>query len=146
MTRRNFILLSILGLIAIFFALIGIPTFNNTIEKILKKDLNFLKIQDGAISKFVKEADESGHWNTLYFDRNKKIIVVLYTIFLNPIIKLPSQYKYTQLREKIVGEFLLSTDFFMNKMDESREIQYFSIYDPYKRPCSNPFSSLYYAA
>lgn len=40
----------------------------------------------------------------------------------------------------LCGRFLLSTDFFMNGADESRPIQYLTLYDPYHSPCFNPLT------
>lgn len=44
----------------------------------------------------------------------------------------------------LANRYLLSTDFFRNKMDENAEVKYLGLYNPYKIPCSNPFSHLYY--
>jgi hypothetical protein len=44
----------------------------------------------------------------------------------------------------ISQQYLLSTDFFRNKMDESKIVKYLGLFDPYLRPCANPFSEIYY--
>ena len=50
----------------------------------------------------------------------------------------------SQLVRTITTLYLLSTDFFQNRMDERKLVRFHSIYDPYKTPCANPFSALYY--
>jgi hypothetical protein len=40
---------------------------------------------------------------------------------------------------RLAHRYLLSTDFFVNKADESRPIGYRSFYDPYVHPCYAPF-------
>ncbi len=51
-------------------------------------------------------------------------------------------------RSKMVADltrrYLLSSDYFINKMDEGRTVQYLGFYNPYRSPCANPFSSLHY--
>ena len=41
-------------------------------------------------------------------------------------------------REKLTSQFLLSTDFFQEGMNEGRSIKYALYYDPYINPCYNP--------
>jgi hypothetical protein len=45
---------------------------------------------------------------------------------------------------QLVSAYLLSSDFFQNKMDETRIVKYVGLYDPYTRPCSHPFSHVHY--
>jgi hypothetical protein len=44
----------------------------------------------------------------------------------------------------LTRKYLLSSDYFMNKMDEHKTVQYLGFYNPYRSPCANPFSSLHY--
>jgi hypothetical protein len=44
----------------------------------------------------------------------------------------------------LTRRYLLSSDYFLNKMDENRTVQYLGMYNPYRSPCANPFSSLHY--
>jgi len=43
--------------------------------------------------------------------------------------------------ERIVSNYLLSSDFFINGADQSRIVRYLGFYDPL-RACSNPFARL----
>jgi hypothetical protein len=45
---------------------------------------------------------------------------------------------------QLLTAYLLSTDFFTNKMDESKTIKYVGLYNPYTRPCAHPFSNNVY--
>ena len=62
----------------------------------------------------------------------------------NGLFTLPYTVNYNAYRNKIVLIFLLSTNFFVNRMDESKPVYFTSVYDPYQIPCSNPFSNLFY--
>ena len=41
--------------------------------------------------------------------------------------------------------YLMSTDFFRNKMDENKTLHYLGLYDPYKMSCSHPFNHVFYS-
>lgn len=41
--------------------------------------------------------------------------------------------------DEMFDVFLLSTDFFPRGADERNEVRYVALYDPYTRPCWNPF-------
>ena len=71
-------------------------------------------------------------------DRNYKFTMKGYSLFG---INSAKSGKVHQL----VTAYLLSSDFFQNKMDEKRTIKYVGLYDPYSRPCSHPFSHIHYA-
>lgn len=47
--------------------------------------------------------------------------------------------KMRRFEDEVVGEFLLSTDFFYRGADETRELRYLGVFDPYERQCMNPF-------
>ena len=144
MNRRKFIGISILSTVGIIVASIAIIyDFETLIFKILKQDLKGLNIDEKYFKKFANDAKASNYWNRILFDKKKKAFVFLF--YFLPKVGLPYEFKYFQLRGRIVGDFLLATDFFVNKMDEKREIKYLGLYDPYLRPCQNPFSSLNYS-
>ncbi len=46
----------------------------------------------------------------------------------------------TEAADWLEQQFLMSSDFFWNGADESRIIGYMGFYDPYERPCANPFA------
>jgi len=143
MNRRKFIGFSILSLVGTIVTSVAVVyNFETLIFKILKQDLKDLNIDEKHFKKFSQETKAANYWTRILFDKKKKAFVFLF--YFLPKIGLPYEFKYYQLRGRIVGGFLLATDFFVNKMDEKREIKYVGLYDPYFRPCQNPFSSLNY--
>lgn len=116
--------------------------FQSLLENILKKDLKGLKVNEKDIESFSKEASLQNPWG---YSNVKIKFIALYDTVDYKYIPLPYKQKYYQYRADIVGRFLLSTNFFTNKMDESKDIIYAGIvYTPYNAPCYNPFSNLYY--
>lgn len=143
-SRRQFIKIFLLTFTAIIAGTLVIFDFNKVVIEMLKQDLSHLKTDPAGFEKFVEEAEESKHWAAKFFDWKKKQFVRFGYIADNLLPSFPYKYKYLQYRSDIVGDFLLSTDFFINKMDATQPVSYIGIYNPYLRPCSNPFSNLYY--
>jgi hypothetical protein len=142
MKRRTFIktgiILAGLGLLS----LLTIPSFKNTVIKMIQKDTAQLKLSQSSIEKFMKDANKEQFW--VKFSRGKKILIVAFTYVGIFKSMLPFYNKYIQYRGQITGHFLLSTDFFMQRMDANQQVQYTQFYNPYKQACYNPFSSNFY--
>jgi hypothetical protein len=142
-SRRRFLYSIAFVVIILLIGVIGLPHLEKVIRKILEKELSFLDLESGAIDRFLEETKKTGYWNRI-FSQQKKYFIIGYYVLSNPLFHLPYQYKYNQQKARIVGDFLLSTSFFYNKMDEKKEVKYNGLYDPYMRPCANPFSDLIY--
>ncbi len=143
--RRKFLKTSLIGLLGVGGAAslgyLAMPGYEKILQTILENDLSKLKVKPGAIEQFVAAAIKE---NTFGHSYAKKEMIRIYNYIANSWLPLPYKYKYDQYRADIVCKFLLSSDFFIHKMDESREISYLRIYNPYKFPCGNPFSNLFY--
>ncbi len=146
MTRRRFII-GLLALAVVFIggAILVIP-FEKVVGKILRTQLSFLKLENAAVDSFTRDMASSGYYEKKSFDWKKQLFVRIYHFFENPLIPIPGRGRYDAYCTFFVNDFLLSTDFFLNKMDESKTVTYIALFEPYKRPCSNPFSNLYYPA
>lgn len=144
MKRRNFIGLLAIGTAGIAAGgYIYFENFDGFAKRIIKKDTASLKIAPEEFDKFFKDAAKTKLWNKMFPSAHKQLLKWHYYIN-NGLFTLPYVANYNAYRSKIVGAFLLSTDFFHNKMDESKSVKYIALYDPYLIPCSNPFSSTFY--
>jgi len=103
-------------------------TFEDSVVNTIKRELSFLDIKEEDVYSFAK--DYAAGRNRTY-----KLIVKGYGMLG---IGVNQSGKIHQM----VSTFLLSSDFFQNHMDEKRPIRYVGLYDPYRRPCAHPFSSL----
>ncbi|MBL6448899.1 hypothetical protein JMN32_21485 [Fulvivirga sp. 29W222] len=143
-SRRKFLWIALLTVIAAVIGTVAILDFNTVVIKMLKHDLAHLKVDETSYETFVREAEQKQHWQGKFFDWKKRQLV-RFSYMVDAILpSFPYKYKYLQYRSDIVGDFLLSTDFFINKMDRDKTVTYIGLYNPYLRPCSNPFSNLYY--
>lgn len=142
MKRRTFIKASIALTGAGLVSYLVIPSFTDTLSKVLKDETARLNIDTNALNQFIKDANREQFW--LKFSRSKKVLIILHTYA--GILKgiLPYRNKYLLYKGQIVGQFLMSTDLLLNKMDTSKQIVYTTFYNPYKQPCYNPFSVNHY--
>jgi len=142
MKRRKFIKVGIalsgIGLLSYLM----LPNFRDAVKRILDDESKNLKIDAGAIAQFIHDASVELFW--LKFSLSKKVLITIHTYggFLKGL--LPYRNKYLLYRSQITGQFLLSTDLFLNKMDQTQPVTYQGFYNPYKQPCYNPFSINYY--
>lgn len=134
MNRRT-----VFKIIGIGGALAGLGAFmasdrilEHAVEKRILDELSFLKLDKDGVRRFVTD----------------------YTKKLKPRKKLALEYysfagissARSRKINRLMNDYLLSTDFFINNMDESRTIKYIALNDPQEKPCINPFTNLYYPA
>ena len=133
MKRRTFVTVATIGtgLIALGSAKFFMTPFEDTAEGLITRELNFLQLDEAGVKRFVK--DYSSLKNRFY-----KIIVKGYSL-------LGMTSTQSGKIHQLVSNYLLSTDFFSNHMDETRVIKYVGLYDPYVRPCAHPFTQRQYA-
>lgn len=142
MKRKTFIKISLSLLFLSFVGYLLGSSFTKTIENIIKKETDKLNINQSDVARFINEAAKEKFF--IKFNRLKKALVMVHFKFRIFSKILPFRNKYVQYKSQFVGHFLLSTDFFRNGMDVEKDIVYMDFYNPYKQPCSNPFSSIYY--
>lgn len=141
MQRRKFVWMTAGGIALSFISLSGLfasRSFKKVVYNILVEDLKGLQVSEASIKQYLEDAEAEYYWG---FTNGKKQFVKAH---YNIPLPLPYSVKYKHFRTIIVGTFLLSTDFFINKMDVTKQINYLAYYNPYKRACYNPFSSMYY--
>src|SRR5687768_12908881 len=130
MKRRKFLTIAGIGatLAAVASGKFLTTSFDRSIEILIREELDFMKLDEEGVKRFAKEYSKTK-------SRNFRFTIRAYN-YLG--ITASRSGKIHQL----ITQYLLSTDFFINKMDESRLIKYVGFYNPYTRPCVHPFSHL----
>ncbi len=132
MKRRKF--LTIAGIGSVIAAVASLKFFTTSFESsaagTIKAQLDFLNLDPEGVERFVKAY-------SLNKDRYYKLTMKGYGLLG---ISASKSGKVHQM----VNTYLLSTDFFTNKMDESGIVRFVALYDPYARPCSHPFNHVQY--
>lgn len=133
MKRRTFLTLAGIGTSLAAFASVRFLTspFENTAADCIRRELSFLKLDEEGLLKFANAYGKDK-------DKKFKLMIKGYSLF-----RIDSEQ--SGKIHNMVSNYLLSTDFFQNGMDETRVIKYVGMYDPYTRPCSHPFSHIHFA-
>lgn len=143
--RRTFLKLAAAGVVlaGAGYSVVKLTSpFEKAIAAVLRKDLEGLKVKEEDIVAFSKMAAEQNPWH--YGNKAQRLISLYSGVNVN-FFPLPYKEQYKEYRTQITGRFLLSTDFFINKMDEQKEISFSGkLWAPYTMPCMNPFSNLFY--
>lgn len=98
---------------------------------LIKKQLNYLKLEENSVEKYVED----------YFKDTNDALTRM---------KWKSMYYFNVTWEEsntlkdLIKYYLLSTDFFINKIDENKTVKYIGLYNPYKSPVPNPFAYTLY--
>lgn len=143
MNRRKFIKLIVAAAIVFALSWPFIMDFNEVVRKILKNDLSKLRVSDEVLDSFIADARAANRWSQ--FSTAKKMLIRANFFFGTRFWNLPYHHKYLHYKNIMMEDFLLSTDFVVNSMDETREIKYMGLFNPYNRYCFNPFSSTFYS-
>ena len=105
-------------------------SFEDSVEMMIRKELDFLTLDEAGVKEFAKQYSYTK-------DKEYKLAIRAYSLIG---IKASQSGKIHQL----VSNYLLSTDFFIHKMDEFRKIEFVALYNPYTHPCAHPFSYIQY--
>lgn len=142
MNRKQFIKTGLALMAAGVAAYFMVPNFTTAVLRMLNNEIQGVDIDPTSTKKFIEDANREQFW--LKFSRSKKILISWHTslAFVSPM--LPYRNKYLLYKSQIAGQFFMSTDLFLNKMDLTKKITYSGFYNPYKQPCYNPFSANHY--
>jgi len=137
MRRRTFLLstaAAICGAIGWDFAT---SADQSAIVKVLHKKLHYLRLDDAGVRRFAADIAGLGIVSSL------RLHVIdaadgLYTRrTLNPDTGLGRALRHGE--DKVVTQYLMSSDFFINGADKNRTVSYLGYYDPLVA-CNNPFA------
>ncbi len=134
MERRKFLLLAGVGTGCLVIPA-AVYFMNGSVHQyaclLIEKQLKYLKLEDGSVEKYVNDYFQNANdailrmkWKTMYY--------------------LNTTWEESNTLKDLIKYYLLSTDFFINKMDESKVVNYLGLYNPYKSPIPNPFAYTLY--
>ncbi len=141
MSRRSFLSLGVLviGLLAISWVWLAFRRnqASDLVVAILRRRVGYLKTPPGCFQEFAESylVDKAKYRELL--DQLAVLAFPLTYVTIYPFLSM--NHGLRRLENTVVSQFLLSTDFFQNGADESRELKYIAYYDPYVAACRHPF-------
>lgn len=107
-----------------------LTSFEDSVANLLFNQLSFLILEKNGVRQFARDYSKQ-------LPASSRLLIKAYGIA-------GIDAGHSLRIHALINTYLLSTDFGMNGMDESKEIKYLGLYNPYLRPCSHPFSHLQY--
>jgi len=98
---------------------------------LIERQLDYLRLENGSVLKYVND----------YFQNSNDAVARLK---FKSMYYLNLSWEKSNVLKELIKYYLLSTDFFINKMDENQEVKYIGLYSPYKSPVPNPFAYTLY--
>jgi len=146
MRRRKFLQLTALGtvVLAVPSAVFATMSLKDAAVGFLINEYDYLSLDKKGVESFVDDffAFDS-YWNT-----SLKYNMVVKTSYATTLkSKHAARFlKDDDMLKKLAESYLLSSDYFINKMNDSKPVKYVALYNPHLRPCANPFSFIHYPA
>lgn len=131
MKRRSFLLLTgvATGMVIIPPSLYFIsPEIKSYAQLLIKKELSYLQLDQKGIDLYIEDYFKNENNNTIS------------TIKWKALYYLNFDSEKSERINDLLKYYLLSTDFFINRMDTKRQVKYIGMFDPYKSPIPNPYS------
>lgn len=109
------------------------------ITAILRKNLGYLNLDEAGLVAFAHDFQTNIDTN----NRKMYLLSLARPIYAtsNLFEMTPMKNEVRKIEERIINQFLMSSDFFWRGADETQTVTYLGYYDPYKNPCANPFAS-----
>ena len=137
MNRRQLVIGSIAGAVAVLGARFGLASPEDAIIRVLHKRLDYLKLDADGVRRFAADAQQKNtisHFRLVVID----FVGPLYTdTNVSPDGRFGSALRHGE--DHVVTQFLISSDFFINGADTSRIVKYRGWFDPLVA-CGNPFA------
>jgi hypothetical protein len=137
MKRRNFLYLSVGTLIGAIAIRYSVSSDRAAIAKIIKKRLPYLKIDEEGLQHFATDAVAQKLAKSLRVRSIDAAGSLYFHVTLPPENFIGDKIRHTE--DRVVTQFLMSSDFFLNHADKTRVVKYLGYYDP-MLACNNPFA------
>jgi hypothetical protein len=137
MQRRAFLLTTtaaICGAIAWDFAT---SSDQHAIIKVLRKKLHYLRLDEAGMHRYAADIAQLGIVSSLRLHVIDAADGLYVRHTLNPDHALGRALRHGE--DRVVTQYLISSDFFINGADKSRTVNYLGYYDPMVA-CNNPFA------
>jgi hypothetical protein len=137
MQRRTFLLSAAAAICAAIGWDFATSKDQAAIIKVLHKKLYYLRLDDAGVRRFAVDIDRLGIVSSLRLHTIDAADGLYTRHTLNPDHALGRALRHGE--DRVVTQYLISSDFFSNGADKNRTVNYLGYYDP-SVPCNNPFA------
>ena len=137
MNRRKLIIGSVAGAVALAGVRLGLASPEDAVARVLHKRLDYLQLDPAGVRHFAADVLQRGAVS------NFRLMVI---DFVGPLYTdtnvSPDGHYGSALRhgeDRVVSQFLISSDFFINGADTNRVVRYLGWFNPLAA-CGNPFA------
>jgi hypothetical protein len=137
MQRRNFLFAAAAGVGALLAWRAGGASDRAAIAKVIHKRLHYLRLEESGVQRFAADMSSRQVVSSLRL-RVIDAAGEFYTrLSPSPGSRLDNAIRHGE--ERIVTQYLISSDFFTHGADKNRVVNYLGYYDPLVA-CNNPFA------
>ena len=108
------------------------PSIKKYAVQLIKDELHYLKLEPGSVEQYVED-----HFRIAG-------VSIMTNIQWKSFYYLGVTWKKSDKVFELIKYYLLSSNFFLNKTDETKVVKYLGFYNPYKGPIPIPYSFILY--
>jgi hypothetical protein len=137
MRRRTFLLATTAAICGVIGWDFATSKDQSAIIKVLHKKLYYLRLDDAGVRRFAADIDRLGIVSSLRLHTIDAAGGLYTRHTLNADNALGRALRHGE--DRVVTQYLISSDFFINGADKNRTVNYLGYYDPMVA-CNNPFA------
>jgi hypothetical protein len=137
MRRRTFLLSTTAAICGAIGWRYASSSDESAIVKVLRKKLHYLRLDEAGVRRYAADIAGLGIVSSLRLHVIDAADGLYESHTLNPDHALGRALRHGE--DKVVTQYLISSDFFINGADKNRTVSYLGYYDPMVA-CNNPFA------
>jgi hypothetical protein len=137
MKRRTFLISTTVGIVGLVGLRYGLSKPENAVAKVLYKRLPYLKLDAAGVRKFAADVSTRHVISTFRLSTIDTVGPLYTDASVSPNLKFGSVLRHGE--DRIVTQYLISSDFFINGADTTRTVHYLGYFNPLVA-CNNPFA------
>jgi len=137
MNRRKLLISSVSGVLLLVVARFGFASPQNAVMRVIRKRLDYLKLDEASLQRFAADVCARKVVSRFRLDMIDFAGPLYSDVELSADSRTGSLLRHGE--DRVVTQFLISSDFFINGADTDRVVKYLGWYDPLVA-CGNPFA------
>jgi hypothetical protein len=137
MNRRKLLISSVAGVLVLIGARFGIASPQNAVMRVVRKKLGYLRLDEESLQRFAADVCQRNVVSRFRLDMIDFAGPLYSDVEASPDSRTGSLLRHGE--DRVVTQFLISSDFFINGANTDRVVKYLGWFDPLAA-CGNPFA------